>query len=1126
MVEALVRQRRRLVLATVAIALAVGYLAGALTLLDRVSKGLDHLAAAGAERADLIIEGEVAYESTLEQTRRLVPAGLSLSVEGIPGVAAVSPRIEEVAIILGRDGEPVVAPGLSEQPIGSNWPEDDEMSPYRFVGEGHPPRTDDEVVIDERSAEKAGIVVGDEVVVVGKGEPRRYQVVGVVTTDEGGLPPGSSLALFSTEEARSLFQMPDSDNRVAIRVEEGADPRQVADAIRAVLPGGAEIVDGATGAQHRQESITRSFTLVRVLITAFASLALIVGMITVANSLTLLYAERRRTFAALRLVGAHERQLLTAALIEAAMLAAVASLLGAPLGLILGRIIEGALGALGTSIPVGGSVVSLPAIIGAVVLGTVATILAAVIPAVRACRVAPIEAVADSPSAPQLRLSTRIANGLLVAVGGIALIFGLLLLGDISLLSALMTAVGIVVVLGFLALVPTALSLAVATGINLVPTRPPALAHIAARDAVRNRSRTAATTGALLLATAVVAGLAVFLSSFTASIDGDVDQLVRADLVVDSGTFTKGGLPGELIEELRELPEVKAVSGWQPGRLLDPRLRITGLDGEDLDSLLDPGWIKGSTGMVSRQGIAIDLETAEQLGVDVGDTINVSFTSGGVEPLVVEGIYTQGSLLLGEAFLDRETILAQVPATPDIAALVTLVDDTPANVRAVDELAADFGVEAVLRPSEFVDRRSELLDGFQRVIQWMLLFTLLQALVGVVNTLLLSVGERRRAFGLLRATGASRDQITQLVLVEGLSFAVVGTLLGLMVGVGAAVVGVRALASYGINTVSFPPLVLIATAVAATGLGVAAAVLPARWASAVPPLEAVADAGGEVRSRRPGERRAVAARLIADVRTSLATLGQGRAGGPEPSADTMPSGSLSDLPPPPVGVIGLPAPPILADQPAQRPRPAPPLQPEPASPPERVPPSEVHIEPPPFRGQALPVQPVEFPEAVSPVRPVRHGVEGLPGQESPSEFVLTPMSSVSPRPPRSATIDEASHLRLDDSLSLLDPATVRIAGAVIGPLARALEHDEVIQHLAQGWTKGLMCMVARTDRRIVVVVDRFPEPLVETLDVVRTEITLYGPPGTDRVSLAIVDGDRLMEVTGIRDRDQATGLAG
>ena len=1145
MVEALVRQRRRLLLATVAVALAVGYLAGALTLLDRVSQGLDRLAASGAERADLVVEGEVAYESALEQTRRLVPATIAPSLSGIPGIAAVTPRLEEVAVILGPDGEALVSPGLSEQPLGSNWPEDDEMSPYRFVGDGRAPRGAGEVVIDERSARSAGVEVGDQVVVVGKAEARSYEVVGIVTTAQGELPSGSSLALFSTDEARSLFQSPDNDNRVAIRLEPGADPDEVAAAVRAVLPPGAEVVDGVTGAQHRQESITRSFTLIRVLITGFALLALVVGMVTVANSLTLLYSERRRTFAALRLVGAHQRQLLAAALIEAAGLAAVASLLGAPLGLLLGRLIEGAIGALGTSIPVGGSVVSVPALVGAVVIGTVATVFAAIVPAMRACRVAPIEAVAESPADPRIPWPVRIANAVLVGIGAVALLSGLMLLGDVAVPTALGTATAVVVVVGLLAFLPTVLSLAVAAGIRIVPTRPAALSRIGARDAVRNRSRTAATTGALLLATAVVAGLAVFLASFARSVDGDVDRLIRSDLVVDSGTFTRGGLPSDLLVELGEQPEVAAVSGWQVGRVTAGSLplRITGVDGAAVDEVLDPGWTDGSDDELSGQGIALEQATAEALGVGIGDVVPVTFYSGGVEQLTVEGTYTQGSLLLGEAMVDRTTLLRQVPASVDIAALIALSEDTPAAVAAVEEVAAGFGVDSVLRPAAFVDSRSQLLNGFQRVIQWMLLFTLLQALVGVVNTLLLSVGERRREFGLLRATGASRQQLLRLVLVEGLSFAVVGTALGLLVGVGAAIAAVRSLAGFGISSIDVPLGVLLVTAVAAMVLGVAAAVVPARWAAAVPPLEAVADAGGDRGSRlRRGPR------------------GFRRAAAPAPLGAPAPSGAVPTpvLPPPyvppPVAAPPSPStppppapPPPTPAPPPPTPAPPPPVRPvvpAPAPPPAVEPP---HVQPPPV-AQPPPVtqpppatpfsprpsrRPASAPASaadgwVRPAAPARGG-ESARSRSAPL-FRPGPMSpparSTGRRAAASAPLDEAVQIRLGEALERLDPTTRRDAHAVLAPFARALEPDERIEHLARGWSKGLMCLVARTDRRVLVVVDRFPEPLVESLHRVQTSITVYGPPGTDRVSLAVVDGRRLLEVTGVRERAEAEGLAG
>ena len=217
MVAALVRQRRRLALATLAVALGVGYLAGALTLLNRVSNGLDNLAAAGAENADLVVEGEVAYSSSLEETRRLVPASIAEGLQGQPGIAAAVPRLEEVAVILGADGLPVVGPGLSEQPLGTNWPEDEAMSPYRFVGEGRPPEGDDEVVIDERSADLAGVEVGDTVGITTTGAKSEFRVTGIVTTAEGELPDGSSLAIFSTAASTHLVR--DADQR-----QPGRDP--------------------------------------------------------------------------------------------------------------------------------------------------------------------------------------------------------------------------------------------------------------------------------------------------------------------------------------------------------------------------------------------------------------------------------------------------------------------------------------------------------------------------------------------------------------------------------------------------------------------------------------------------------------------------------------------------------------------------------------------------------------------------------------------------------------------------------------------------------------------------------------------------------------------------------------
>ena len=494
--------------------------------------------------------------------------------------------------------------------------------------------------------------------------------------------------------------------------------------------------------------------------------------------------------------------------------------------------------------------------------------------------------------------------------------------------------------------------------------------------------------------------------------------------------------------------------------------------------------------------------------------------------------------------IDRATLLRQVPASVDIAALVSLTEDRPGAVDAVEEVAAGYGVDAVLRPSEFVDTRSELLNGFQRVIQWMLLFTLLQALVGVVNTLLLSVGERRREFGLLRVTGASRRQLMRLVLIEGLSFAAVGTALGLAVGVGGAILAVRSLGQYGISTIEVPLGVLLVTAVAAMALGVAAAVAPARWASL----------------RFPRSRRS-----------------------PTPAGTGVRDAVIGVPPPASSAARSLPRAPV-ASPPACRPRslvrrrrrPAPPVPPpfprsppsvrhsvaplRPATPAERrrhrsgAPPAPTRLRRPADVAGARRGDGSSTAEAPA-GRTAVHSTAGSP-RRCPRSFVPRRRSSARPgagscrprpRPRRSlpgpgpalqlgassgraadgwvrpgarpvaergriaprsrcsgvvrlrqedaassrratgvAPLDEAVHIRLGAAEDRLDPLTVREAGAVLTPFARELEPDEHIEHLAQGWSKGLMCLVARTDRRVVVVVDRFPEPLVESLHRVRT----------------------------------------
>ncbi len=835
---ALLRQRRRLILAAIAVAVGVGYLAGTLGLLGRIGQGLDDLSQTSADRADLVVEGEIAYESTIEQVRRLVPATVVDIAERTDGIASASHRLEDVAIVVDSSGEPVVDIGLSEQPLGQNWPEDSSVSPVEIV-EGDPPTAEGEVAIDSRSAEAADLGIGDDVTVAGR-QVETFKIVGLAQPPAGGINQGASLTVVNTADARRLFDRPVDDNRVAIMVEEGADIDEVADRLAPLLPGGTQVVTGDEAAEHQAEALTRSFSLISLLVIAFGVLALLVGMLTVANSLTLLHSQRRHLYATFRTIGAGKSQIRFAATTEAVLLAVFASLIGLPFGLLIAWLIERALGALGTAIPTSGPRLTPTAAAIALGIGILTTVVAAWKPVSRASSVPPIEALRPAEEIAQRAnpLPTALSWAAVLGVGAA----GISLLAGQTNQVVLMAAAGAAGATFVILLLPWVLSRSVALVIRIGPFRPRPLRRVAARDAARNPRRTASTAAAVLVSTAVLTGLVAFLASFTESVSTEVDGLVVADLVVDSGTFTRGGLPLGLIEELEEQPGVSAASGWQLARgfVGQYSVRMTGLDGDSATEVISPSWVGEAPTDLDSSSVWLAEPLAEDLDVVVGDDVDIVFTSGGLQSFSVTGIYSSGRTLLGDVVTERSIQSEQVPATVDLAALV-LTDGSADAEEAVIATAGNHGVDTVLSPSEFVDSRSELLRGFQSVILWMLLFTFLQALIGVVNTLTMAVGERRREIGLLRVSGATRRQVRRMVLFEGSALSIVGSVFGVALGLGGAVAGVKLLADQGIGEVKIPWLVIGLIAVAAVAVGVVSSVIPARMAAAIPPLEAITD---------------------------------------------------------------------------------------------------------------------------------------------------------------------------------------------------------------------------------------------------------------------------------------------
>lgn len=857
----LLRQRQRVVLSMVAVALGVGYLAGSLSLLHRVGVGLDQAAGIGHEPADLVLEGSVTYSSPLEEVRRLIPDSLRMQLEAVPGVKASVARIEDVTVIVAPDGRLAVPLGLMERPVGANWPEVDALNPYRLTKGGHAPTSPDEVVIDATTARRAGISVGNQVLINAKATTRRFTVTGLVEPAQGSLPAGTSLALFSTSTARELFDRANDNNAIAIQADPGTDLGELRQRVQAQVPIGVEVSSPAVYAEHRRASLTKSFTLIRALLLGFAGLALAMGTFTVANSNTLLFARRRRNLAALRLVGAAPGQLLGAAVTEATVVAVAASLIGLPLGLLFSRLIELALDSLGTAIPLAGSAITLPIAATAVGIGVLTTILATVVPARAAARTPPVVAVTDVETPPRHNWWAGPLIGGFAAIGigtaagaaaGTATTLGMSLGAVIGGLAGLAAA-------AIWITVPRLLGAMVTTASRLTLGSSRGLRSLVGAGGRAARARVAGTTWALFAATFVLAGIATISSSFIASVSGQVDEVLAADLIVDSGTFTRGGLPATLVAELREVPGVTAVSGLRIGQAIvaNTSTRLTALDGETMFGLLNLHALEGSATQLDENSIALSSGFAREHHLELGSPAYTDFNTGGVLPLRVSVIYDAPTTLIGDVIVDTGLLQRVTPSSVDYAALIGLdPSDRAAATAGVRRVASSAGFDRVLTPEQLVSQRSQLLRGFENVIEWMLLFSVLLAVLGVANTLLLGVNERRRELGLLRAVGASRRQVIRLVSTEAVVLTLIGSVAGILTGVTAAFAAVRALRDLGLGTFALPTLLLVVIVGVALALGLVGAAVPAWRAAGAGIAEAIADPDGDLRRGPRAQRRA------------------------------------------------------------------------------------------------------------------------------------------------------------------------------------------------------------------------------------------------------------------------------
>jgi putative ABC transport system permease protein len=841
--KSLLARKLRLALTTLAVVLGVGFVVGTLVLTDTLSRAFDEAFAGTVEGADVVVRGEAAFEPGLGgapgseafEEQPPVPEDLLQQVAGVEGVANAAGEVTGYAQLVDPNtGDPIETMGAPT--IGASW---NPVSGGLEVRTGRPPGPG-EIAVDEGTAERYDLRIGESVDVILIGPTRAFTLSGTVGIGELDSLGGATLAVFETRTAQEIFDRVGEFDAITVAGEEDVASAALQARIQGVLPRGYEAVSSSTVAAETADEVEEGLGFFRTGLLVFAFVSLFVGAFIIFNTFNIIVTQRTRELGLLRALGASRRQVQTSVLLEAVVIGLIASVVGIGLGLLLSSGLRALLDAFGADLPSTGAVILPRTLIAGVAIGTLVTVVAGVAPARRASRISPIEALREGEGAPSASLGRRVTIGTVVTVAGVAsLLYGLF--GGPS-DAALIVGVGAALTFVGVAILSPLVARAIA-GILGAPIRALGFAgRLGRENAMRNPRRTASTAAALMIGLGLVTFVAVFGASLKASSEAALDEAIRSDFILTSGGFSP--LSPYVAEDLEGRPEIAVVSPTRVGGI-----RITG--GIDFVTAVDPAsfgevtniaFAAGSLG--SLQGpdtVAVLDDVAESNGWALGDRIDLRFPMTGTQEFLVSGLYRDPQLL-GNYAISLDLFEANFAQRLDTFVLVKLAEGVSATEgRRVLEAATEESPNVQVQDQAgFKEQQEEVIDQILGLVQVLLLLAIVIALFGIVNTLGLSVYERVRELGLLRAVGMSRGQVRRMIRSEAVIIAVLGGVLGAAIGVlfGWAMQG--ALASLGIDRLAIP-LGSIALYLVVAGLaGVVAAIWPARRAARLNVLDAIA----------------------------------------------------------------------------------------------------------------------------------------------------------------------------------------------------------------------------------------------------------------------------------------------
>jgi putative ABC transport system permease protein len=841
----LVQRKLRATITTLAVFLGVSFIAGSFVLTDTINASFEDIFSESLKGTDVVVSPET--ENVGEQEiLPAFPAEFLDRVRKVDGVDGAEGAIFSLARFVDEKGDSIgnqFAPNF----VSSTLP--DRFESLTYV-EGEQPDNPREASVDTQTAENGDLEVGGTLRIAGDERVTEYEIVGLTKLGETSFG-GAAIAQLTLDEAQRVVDKEGQFDQISIAAEDGVDEGELRRRVDAVMPPSVQVETGTEAADRQSEEIAEDLSFIRIILLVLGGVALLVGSFLIYNTFAITVAQRIRELGMLRTLGASRRQLLGSMIAEASILGSIGSLLGIPGGIGAAIALNSLFKSFGIDLPNTGTVVASRTVIVALLVGMGVTLISALSPALRATRVSPMAALLEA-ELPESRRRGRIYAlvALALFLGGLALTAAGLFGGAESGAAAGLVGGGAVITLLGVSLFSPRLVRPIASVAGWPLERVRGLTgRLARENAVRKPGRTAVTSAALMIGLAVVVFVTVFAAGISDSVGKAIDRNFQGEITLQNvDGFSP--IPARAGEEAERVEGVEVASEFlfDGGRMLEPRrekINVTGVEPSETSRVLSLDWKEGSPEVLTKlepRETVVDDAWADSRAIGLGDEIAVRTPTEKTIRLKVTGTVKDNADLLGNLVVPNSTLRKEFGTKSPV--LIFLRLERGANAAAVQRAIAGpterrYPTVEVLNQKELKDKISDQIQQLVGLLYALLAMAVLVSLLGIVTTLALSIHERTRELGMLRAVGMSRRQVRTMVRYEAVITALIGAVLGMALGVIFAALISRPLADEGF-TLAYPIATLILLLLLAALAGVVSAIWPARRAARLDVLRALA----------------------------------------------------------------------------------------------------------------------------------------------------------------------------------------------------------------------------------------------------------------------------------------------